>query len=588
MNASWDPDAPPWPKLVARLNKQAKSRGLSALWPDHDAAAVLKWGVAAATGTAADPLLGLLGHVAAGRKISKRQRTELVEAAEAFVADEVLVRWSLADQVAAVAWAYTMAPLAEVLGETLWWRTLAQLRDVHGAAVEQVDEAEPAQLLIAGELGLALAFTCSAVPRCKGFGKPAATAIAAWFDAGDAALDIAVARGGVAARLILAASLRCQRLLQAATRKKLKRAQLEVAWELTVWAAALTHTDGTAVFSAATRPNVMDDLQPQGLLMTAAETLDAECLVPAVKAALGTSKSRGKLAWQVSLPEPTLHSEQAALAVMLPEWDVRRGRVHVDYHDQRFEIEVQAGRPMLLQGPWEIELQVDGAAAEPTGHWTEVCHHSDDDVHYLELEQPWTGGLVVQRQIMVVRDDRCVMMADAVISGAKSCPESLEYTARWQVADGIACDPEAETWEVLLGDSKLRGLAMPLALPEWRTGPQAGRFQATDTGQLQLTVRGRNNLYAPLWIDMERKRFTKPRTWRQLTVAEFLRIVGRDEAAAYRVQAGDDQWLLYRSLEGRISRTALGKNVVADFYCGRFDPEDGYTEELVAVDDDDA
>jgi len=272
--------------------------------------------------------------------------------------------------------------------------------------------------------------------------------------------------------------------------------------------------------------------------------------------------------------------------VMLPEWDVRRGRVHIDYRDEAFRLQVHAGRPMLLDGQWQITITSDGEELAPRGPWTEVCQHTDDDVHYLELEQSWTGDVVVQRQIMVVRDDRCVLLADAVISKDGSPPTRLEYSSRWAVDAGIQSDPEADTWEVIMGDSKPRALALPLSLPEWRVGPRAGAFGVGTDGALELTMQGSNNLYAPLWLDFERSRFVKPRTWRQLTVAEFLRIVTPDEAIAFRVEAGPDQWLIYRSLIGRISRTALGKNLVADFYCGRFDPEDGYAEELVTVDND--
>jgi hypothetical protein len=70
-----------------------------------------------------------------------------------------------------------------------------------------------------------------------------------------------------------------------------------------------------------------------------------------------------------------------------------------------------------------------------------------------------------------------------------------------------------------------------------------------------------------------------------LTVADELRIVERSEATGYRIQMGSEQWMVYRSLGDHHTRTVLGKHLIADFYCGRFDPGDGSHEELITVDE---
>jgi hypothetical protein len=98
-------------------------------------------------------------------------------------------------------------------------------------------------------------------------------------------------------------------------------------------------------------------------------------------------------------------------------------------------------------------------------------------------------------------------------------------------------------------------------------------------------MRGDGAIYAPLWLDFDRKRLTKERTWRQLTVGQGLRLVPINEGAAFRVQAGDDQWLVYRSLSGPANRTFMGKNLISEFFCGRFDGESGDVEELISVDE---
>lgn len=580
-------DAPQWPELNKRIIKRTQSRHLQKLWSDWEPnGAPLRWGYAAAAGELVPEALQALSLLAAGQNVPKRLKMDYAEAAEAFCDSLSSPGLGAVDFVQILTWAYALPALSEQLDERLWWDVLNRLQTLQRSAVEQSGEESLIHLMIGGELGLVLGWTLVDLPSCEAMLKPAAQAALQWFDRGEEAIDASLAAAGVYSRLTLAAGLRTRCLLKVAAKRKLKTAHVNVLWQLATWATGTTNADGTAVFSAAPASAVRDDVSKTGLLYTAAALLDAVSLTPAVEAALGHSKTKGRLAWQVSLPEPSLYSESRGLAAMLPEWDVRRGRVHVDYRDDQFQLQVHAGRPMLLSGQWQVSLTSDGEEMAACGPWSEVCQYSDDDVHYLELEQPWTGDLTLQRQIMVVRDDRCVMLADAVISPTSATPTDLEYTARWEVDDKIKSEPEADTWEIIMGDTKSRALAIPLPLPEWRVGPNVGSFNVAADGSLVLHVRGKNNLYAPLWIDCERSRFTKPRTWRQLTVAEFLRIVTADEAAAFRIEVGSDQWLVYRSMMGRVSRTTLGKNLVADFYCGRFDPEDGYTEELVTVDDD--
>ena len=128
-------------------------------------------------------------------------------------------------------------------------------------------------------------------------------------------------------------------------------------------------------------------------------------------------------------------------------------------------------------------------------------------------------------------------------------------------------------------------MVFPLAASEWRVGATTCTLSATEDQHLAITVQGRDRLYAPLWFDLQPRRLKRKRTWRQLTIGDQLRIVGTDQAAGYRIQVGPEQWMVYRSLAGHSGRTVLGKHLVEDFYCSRFDPGDGSHEELITVDD---
>ena len=158
-----------------------------------------------------------------------------------------------------------------------------------------------------------------------------------------------------------------------------------------------------------------------------------------------------------------------------------------------------------------------------------------------------------------------MLLADAVTTAAT--PAALRYRGSLPVAASLDVEPAAETREVVLADTRPRLLAMPLALPEWRTGG-GGDFRA-EAGGLVLEQEGAHRLYAPLWLDCDPRRMGRPLTWRQLTVADTRIILPRHQAAGFRVQTGLEQWLVYRALDVARNRTLLGCNVSCEFLLGR-------------------
>ncbi|HEX5106693.1 MAG TPA: hypothetical protein VFV87_22890, partial [Pirellulaceae bacterium] len=123
---------------------------------------------------------------------------------------------------------------------------------------------------------------------------------------------------------------------------------------------------------------------------------------------------------------------------------------------------------------------------------------------------------------------------------------------------------------------------LPLALPEWQAEFCHGEMTLSGhAATLQQAALG-NNLYAPLWIDLNLRRVRCERTWRRLTVAENLQIVPRDVAVGYRVQFGREQWLVYRSLARWGNRTLLGQNYATEFVCTRF-LRTGKTHDILAI-----
>ena len=52
-------------------------------------------------------------------------------------------------------------------------------------------------------------------------------------------------------------------------------------------------------------------------------------------------------------------------------------------------------------------------------------------------------------------------------------------------------------------------------------------------------------------------------------MADTRRNLQPHEAAGYRIQVGQDQWLLYRSLDAPRNRSVLGCNLSCEFLIGR-------------------
>ncbi len=583
-----------WSKLqrsiLARAKKKSPQDVLGAAAADGS---IYRWGVAGSQGGPCGDLVEVLSRLAVdvSPKKSLFASIDLATSVEVFIDRVTGPSHSASHCARAVLWAAALPSLIERIDTRLWWDLLGTLQQLRESTLQLNATSSPATLMLGGELGLTLGWRLSDLPSCKRLAKSAVAEIDSWFAQEADSISVAVS-GAIDTRLVLASVVRCQRLLEGTRKAKLKKRQIEIASDLVVWAAGFTLPGGISMSSKASSRDVRDDTAPDGLLR-ASIVFDPETLAPATSAALGESRSNGKLAWQVSLPEAMQHSDDAKVAVMLPEWDVRRGRVHVDYSGEETRVELFAGRHQAISGNWQVMIEVDGDEQQAKGDWTYTCEYSDDDVHYLELEQPWSGGIVLQRQFMLAREDRCVLLADTVVSSdAETTPNSkpnvqprkIRYTARLPIGKGLEPKSEPETREVFLCDTKQRAMVVPLSANEWRIGPTTSMLHG-DNECLVLDVTAQHAMYAPIWFDFQTRRFGRPRTWRQLTIADELRIVSADEASGFRIQAGSEQWLVYRSLGERRCRTVLGKHLIADFFSGRFDPEDGNIEELVTVDD---
>jgi hypothetical protein len=575
-----------WDRLSQRLCQLNHPKYARKMFGDSsERGNVYRWGVAASLGQACDPLTVVLSRLGCADSKVCVKSIDLDRAAASFIElIDGMKNVKLADAHQAILWAAALPALADRIEPHRWWRLTSTLQQLHEAMLQRNSVDSCTHLMLAGELGLTLAWRVRCVAACQQLANRAAESVRRWCERETEAVSVVLAHAGDT-RLVLGSLLRCQALVERVAKRKFRKADRRTAALLANWAAVFTHPSGTA-FSDATVMEMEDDYTDAGLIPRLMDE-HAEALGPAFAAACGEAPVGGRLAWEVGLPKSFHHDREAKLAVAFPEWDVRRGRFHLDYSREDPWLELFAGRRKVFAGKIQVRLELDGTEQHPCGDWSEVCEYSDDDVHYLEIEQHWTGGITVQRQLMLIRDDRCLLLADSLVpENVEEVTEStLDYWINLPLDPSISWRPDSETREGFLADEKQRVLVVPLAAGEWSMGPTDSTISETADRHLQLYTRGRHSLYAPLWFDFQRRRFSRPRTWRQLTVGDQLRLVSRHEAIAYRVQAGSEQWMVYRSLGQRRCRTTLGKHLIAGFYGSRFYPGDGSHEELVTVDE---
>ena len=277
-----------------------------------------------------------------------------------------------------------------------------------------------------------------------------------------------------------------------------------------------------------------------------------------------------------------LDDRQAAVTVLRSSWQGRPVRVLLDYRSEQPHLEVAAGSRMLLHGPWQWQVHSGRERLSAEGPWTVSHHEEDDDVTLLVIAATLTGGLRLERHLLLGRADRVMLLADAVVdAGGDQAPTGLSYRGSLPVAAGCDVTAAAETRELTINDTKPQAMLMPLALPEWNCGHTEHTW-GWQAGSRAIHLEQRSpvrRLFAPVWVDLAARRFRTQVTWRQLTVADTRVILRPEQAAGFRIQAALTQWLLYRSLDEPRNRTFLGCNLSSFFRLGKLG-DDGLVSQM--------
>lgn len=479
--------------------------------------------------------------------------------------------------ITAIAWAQTLPVLAQFVSDVSWKGLLADLIKLATDATALSPAEEPlTHQLFAVELPLTLAYLFPELPECRALEVPARKLLA--WGAEEATDGEGLLRGRHLSLTLplLASWARVVTLLAAMPSGVDEDIRAQFAW---LWRQALRlrREDGSLVFTSVGEQTDFAEITTVALqqIDDAANHRLARLALRGAPVGRG-SKSKGN---KPAAPEPFEYSEWSAVGILRRSWQRGSPRLTVSFDDRRFECELDAEGLVLLTGTWNTEVVIDGWTWRTENDWEEVCWHTDEDICYLEVETKLTEGWRLQRQLLVASQQQIVLVADAVLGEE---PAQLEYRCTRPLEEAIRFLPADETREGYLAARRAQALVLPLALPEWRTETGRGELSATGDGlTLTQTTRGRR-MFAPLLFDLSSNRIRKECTWRQLTVAEQLKIVSPEVAVAYRAQVGKDQWAIYRSLGPKANRTFLGQNLVNEYFVGVFKP-DGTTATLLEV-----
>lgn len=481
------------------------------------------------------------------------------------------------DALESLAWCRALPALAQQLAAEDWWELLRTLVDFAADAAGIDTHAAPlVNQLLAGELPLCLAWACREIEQCWNLRGSAHAALSQGLTILLDEQGLPVALPLEQLRPLLACWTRCGQLA-GDLRKSAWKAAAAGRYRLALHnGLRFARANGEQLLAPGDRQTPAEHNTPRAMFLAALEIAGEPLDLALAAAALPLKLKAKRCASLAALPKrlrwPALNDEQAGLAVLRGGWDRRAPKLALHYAGAELHAELEVGGEVLFSGDWLPQIRRGGELLVAAGAWHCSCWVSDADGEYFEAELPLSGGARLQRQIMLARKDEILFAADAVLAEDETGgpPGELDYCWLMPLAAGVRFEPAIETREGQLVGRKPRAVVMPLALPEWRSDRRFGSLEAAPRGlELRQTARG-GRLFAPLFFDLAPRRLEQDRTWRQLTVGRDLLPVPREDAVAYRVQIGKQQWTAYRSLAPVAGRSYLGQHTFYEFVLGRF------------------
>ncbi|MCA9000034.1 MAG: hypothetical protein KDA80_23760 [Planctomycetaceae bacterium] len=263
-----------------------------------------------------------------------------------------------------------------------------------------------------------------------------------------------------------------------------------------------------------------------------------------------------------STPDECHQSDWAEWGSFRSSWELSADVCNVRYHQEQSELQVAAaGRP-LLQGAWTHALHVGGQQVDLTDDWSCVCWFDDEDAALMELQQTADDERKLIRQVILLRNENLLLLADSVRTGSSS---PIHYERTLPLVGGGEYQEDSSTREAAILERNHRVRIVPLGSVQDRIhGTNDSLIRTADGLQSQCTGPGAC-LYSPIVFEWHSQRRKSAVEWAPLTVAEDGKPVTEDYARGFRLRIGRKQWLLYHSLVApEIPRTVLGLHTASE------------------------
>lgn len=478
----------------------------------------------------------------------------------------------------ALGWAYVLPTATRFLEADLWWALTEELFTLAESSVETALNAEEplSQQWLAAELPFILSLQLPELGLSEVLADQAFDVLHQGFDQWTDGEGLPAAAYYPSLRMLLACWTRCRQLLRwHPVLDWTTEAETQLAWLLRR-AAELTRSDGSAML--AREPSVLEaDLFYDALN----ETDLLEVVIPSAMLWDNTQSALVPETLEPNQEEPANYSEWSELGWLRATWRHEDPAWLALHHRPQLLVELNAYGITWLSGAWTAEVQVEGNRLEldPWYDWEHQLWLNDEDVSYLELQRGLSDELVLQRQMLLARKDRFLLLMECVL-GKTAQPLQLRSTLPLAPQVELISMERANERLLVHGRRVLR--VVPLSLSEWQSERRVGHLSYSDEG-LQLTQHSMGpGLCAAWWIDLDTRRANRFVTWRHLTVAQERSALVPGQAVGYRLQVGKKNWVFYRSLIDPANRTFLGINLTTQFLAARF-LRKGTTETLLEV-----
>src|SRR5690606_5626766 len=114
----------------------------------------------------------------------------------------------------------------------------------------------------------------------------------------------------------------------------------------------------------------------------------------------------------------------------------------------------------------------------------------------LEIQQQFEDGMHIERQMLLSRRHRLLMMADCIAQSRGP----IQYRTTLPLAAGVRAVADGPTRELRLSTQDVSARVFPVALPDDRLRSATGDVRLAD-GRLEYQQSGEKGLFAPLVFD---------------------------------------------------------------------------------------